>query len=303
MVLVLAIAAALALVLTARILAEQLFAEPPAIPLPRSWTVEKNGVRVTVELERNPMPGGELTWATATVTNVGADDVAWLHDGCAVAVYIWGPMEGASWRPGQTQVGVAANYKSAALRQLGVEDGAVVIRFTPERFVNKKGSYGCSDIGITETLEPGKSIVERARWDGVAGQLLGAPPTGFVELTGSFRYFWRAAMGEPPDVTTALIDVPVPALIDSQVPPIIHPAEAIDAALLDARLVDVLERRKIGHANEPIVRFDPTIGTWQVGLLDHGDQPRAHLVLIEGATGRHLGFIDRPWNFDVDGFP
>jgi len=258
---------------------------------------------MTIELERNPMSAGEPTWATATVTNVGADDVAWLHDGCAVAVYLWGPMQGTTWRPGRPQVGIAANYKSAALKQLGIEDGAVVVRFTPERFVKKKGSYGCADIGITEMLAPGGSIVERARWSGVAGLLLGPPPTGFIELTGSFRYFWREAKGEPPDVTKAVLDAPVPAWIENDVAAVLHPAEAIDAALLDGRFVDVLDRRDLGNANEPIVRFDPATGMWQIGLLDHGQQPRAHIVLVDGASGRQLGFADRPWTFEVDGFP
>lgn len=302
-VLVLAIAAALALVPTMRILAEQLVADTPAIPLPRSATVEKDGVRVTIELERNPMPAGQPTWATATVVNIGADDVAWLHDGCAVAVNLWGSMQGATWRPGRTQVGVAANFKSAAFKQFGLKDGAIVVDFTPEKYINKKGSYGCADIGITETLPPGGSIVERTRWSGVAGLQLGPPPTGFVELTASARYFWREARGEPPDVTKALIDVPLPAWIENDVTAVLHPSEAIDVALLDPRLVDVLERRKIGNANEPIVQFDPTTGSWQIGLLDHGEQPRAHLVFVDGASGLQLGFLERPWNFDVDGFP
>ena len=55
---------------------------PPG-PLARIAMIEANGVRVTIELERNPMPAGEPTWVTTTVTNTGRDDVIWLHGACA----------------------------------------------------------------------------------------------------------------------------------------------------------------------------------------------------------------------------
>lgn len=275
----------------------------PDDALPRSATVEKNGVRVTFELERNPMPAGEATWATSTVTNIGDDDVTWFHDGCAVAVNTWGPAVGARWRPGREHVGIAGEYKSFTLDQAGTKDGTVLVAFTPEAFVGRKGTYGCTDIGIGDVLKPGASITEKARWSGVAGELLGPPPTGAVALTASFRYYWREARGEPEDITSELIDVPVPVWIDGTGGAILHPAEAIDVALLDPRFIAVLESRDFRNANEPIIRFDSSASVWQVGLLDHGEQPRVHLVLIDGVSGQNVGFLERDWDFDVDGFP
>lgn len=69
--------------------------------LRRSATVEQDGVRLRVELERNPMPAGEPTLIRTTVKNVGKDDLRWSHDGCAIAVGVWGEMVDVAWRPGE----------------------------------------------------------------------------------------------------------------------------------------------------------------------------------------------------------
>jgi hypothetical protein len=51
-------------------------------------------------------------------------------------------------------------------------------------------------------------------------------------------------VGEPADLLAApAIEVPLTAWIDGRVGGIIHPAEPIDAALLDSRLIDILERQ------------------------------------------------------------
>jgi hypothetical protein len=276
----------------------------PAEALLRASTIEQDGVRVTIELERNPMPAGEATWVSTTVTNVGSDDMVWFHDGCAVAVGVGGTMAGTKWRPGiGGQRGAALEYRSFALERLGVDDGSISIRFTEEARVGQKGTYGCSDIGIGDKLEPGDSIEQRARWDGSAGTLLGPPPTGLVRLTGSFRYYWREAAGEPENITTGVVDLPLDAWIEQSGPGGIHPAEAIDIALSDVRLANLLESRDLWNANEPLIRFDPSDSVWQVGLLEHGDRPFVHLVLVDGATGTLRGWVERSWDFDVDGFP
>jgi hypothetical protein len=46
-------------------------------------------------------------------------------------------------------------------------------------------------------------------------------------------------------------------------------------------------------------------GVYQIGMLESGDQPiaRVHLVLVDAVTGENVGFVERDWNYDVDGFP
>jgi hypothetical protein len=67
--------------------------------------------------------------------------------------------------------------------------------------------------------------------------------------------------------------------------------------------VDVLEHRDFRNSNEPVIRFDPVGSIWEIGLLDYGDQPRVHFVLVDGASGQIVGFAERAWDFDVDGYP
>ncbi len=179
---------------------------PASLPigaLPRIASVERDDVRLTVELDRNPLSIGEPTWATATVTNTGTDDLVWFHDGCAVAVGIGGTLDGVSWRRGAAQTSKALAFKHDALSGQEIEDGTINLRFEPERFVGKT-RYGCGDIG---------------------------------------------------------------------------------------------------HGNEAVLRFDPGATAWQVGLLDHGDHPVVHLLTIDSRTAVVTGFVEREWDFDVDGYP
>jgi hypothetical protein len=89
---------------------------------------------MTIELERNPMPAGEPTWSTSTITNTGPDNLVWFHDGCADAVYVKGLMEGTTWRPGvKDQTGAALEYRKFALESIGVDHGEVWIVFQPAR--------------------------------------------------------------------------------------------------------------------------------------------------------------------------
>jgi hypothetical protein len=280
----------------------------PSGPLDTTASASLNGVQVTIELERNPMPAGESTWVTTTVTNTGADDLIWSHGPCThpTTVTVGGTVDGQNWRDGGDQIGASLRFRSMALAQAGVADGAIVVSFLPEAFVGKKGTYGCGDVALESSLAPGKSIKQRARWDGEAGTLLGPPPTGQVALVGSFRDFWRRSGGEPTDLYTApAIEVPLTVWIDGRVQGIIHPGEAIDAALRDQRLVAILETRDLGNANIPVLRYDPVAAVWEVGLLEdnYGGEPQVHLVIVDGHTGEIRQFVERTWNFNVDGFP
>jgi hypothetical protein len=280
----------------------------PSGPLDTIASASLNGVQVTIEFERNPMPAGESTWVTTTVTNTGADDLIWSHGSCThpTTVTVGGTVDGQNWRDGGDQNGASLRFRSMALAQAGVADGAIVVSFVPEAFVGKQGTYGCGDMALESSLAPGKSNKQRARWDGEAGTLLGPPPTGQVALVGSFRDFWRRSGGEPTDLSTApAIEVPLTVWIDGRVQGIIHPAEAIDAALRDQRLVAILETRDLGNANSPVLRYDPVAAVWEVGLLEdnYGGEPQVHLVIVDGHTGEIRQFVERTWDFNVDGFP
>ncbi|HEX2756061.1 MAG TPA: hypothetical protein VHM48_11385 [Candidatus Limnocylindrales bacterium] len=67
----------------------------------------------------------------------------------------------------------------------------------------------------------------------------------------------------------------------------------------------VLASRDLRNGNEGVLRFDPRTGTYQVGMLESGSLPvsRAHLVLVNARTGDIVGFVERDWDYAVDGFP
>jgi hypothetical protein len=84
---------------------------PPSIPsdvLPRAATTEADGVRVTIELERNPMPAGEPTWIDKTITNTGLDPV--IYYPCGDSVSVSGLIPGLPWRPGRDLPEPAKNW-------------------------------------------------------------------------------------------------------------------------------------------------------------------------------------------------
>ena len=52
-------------------------------------TATRDDIRVTVTLQRNPLPAGELSWVKTKVENIGDTNVTWFHGGCATPVGSW----------------------------------------------------------------------------------------------------------------------------------------------------------------------------------------------------------------------
>jgi len=269
--------------------------------LPSTAAHEERGIRVSVVLDRNPLQAGQVTWATLEVRNVGTDDLVWFHDGCSIPVRLWGEMTDATWRPGVEQTGPAADFKRMATRRYASPEGTVVIDFVPEPFIGR-GSYGCTDTGFTEYLEPGETRVQRAQWNGMAGRRLGLPPSGPVRLTVRADYYWRATDPEPEDITTTTLTFEMPAWIESgRDPRLLHPPEVVDAAVADPEfMAQIVPRLPSGH--DPVLQFVVAAGAWEVGLLGY-DRRTYYLALVAPRSGEVLGLIERPWDPDVDGFP
>jgi hypothetical protein len=279
-------------------------ATPPA-DLLLADSVERDGVRLTLEVERNPMPSGQWTRALATVTNVGSDNLVWFHDGCANPVWISGELTGQHWRPGFAQfVGKVAAFQERAVHD-ATFDGAIRLGFLEEKWIGE-GTHGCADIGMRDVVAPGDSLTAERVWDGQASGRLIPPPGGPATLTAAFGYYWR---GDPNESRTmdgmATLELELPTWIERPAREFIHPAEAIDVALLDRRLQGVIAARDLWNANENLLRFDIERGVWEVGLLDHHGNGAGtlHAVEVDGRTGVRVRWVERPWDFDVDGYP
>ena len=282
--------------------------QPTAVPLaaippdlPTTATVEGNGVRLTIELERNPMPAGQPTRITTTITNTGGDAVVYVP--CGEIVYVSAAGVGPPWRPGRNLPDPAMIWKTYLLDHQGLqsEDRYVLFFAAGQTGV----SSGCGDVAHVTSLAPGRTVHERQRWDGYAFRQLAPPPTARIELLGTFEFDRGDPLAEHPPEDRKHLEVHLDTWIAGQPDPLLDPAEAVDIALTDPRLTGLLASRDLRNGNEGVVRFDPKTGGYQIGMLDSGNLPvsRAHLVLVDARTGEIGGFVERDWNYQVDGYP
>lgn len=265
-------------------------------------TIEEDGLRISITLDRNPMPAGEVTGATYRVKNVGPTSANWTSDGCESPVGLNGEMTGIRLHPGIQATAQGSRFKFLALHD--VEDGIVRIGFVPERFLGR-GTYGCGDIAIGHELKPGQQITRRGFWDGAVSRRHGPPPTGAVRLTGWAGYFSRMHDGEETPlgdngVLRPVLDAWITAGHD---PAWLDLPEVVDAALADPQLQAWLDKVEIGNASEPVAWWDAELGLWQIGILRYYVQPGLWLVLVDPLTGAVTGHVERDWDPDVDGFP
>ena len=273
----------------------------PTIPadLSRIAVVEQDGVRIKIELERNPMPAGEVTWVTKTIENVGEDPIQYFP--CGEAMSVIGQLRDRPWRSGAELPNLEAVWKKYLLDQLTVQDGRRQVLFLPAGLTGS--SSGCGDIAFVEILAPGKALRERSRWDGLTFRRLAPPPTSTIDLVGSFAYAHAARVDvEAPRLE---IDVHLEAWIDGRPDAYLEPGEVADVALRDPRLTATLAARDLHNGNEGVLIFDPVSAKYQVGMLESGNLPvaRAHLLTIDAVTGEIEGWVERDWDYAVDDFP
>jgi hypothetical protein len=207
------------------------------------------------------------------------------------------------WRPGRDLPEPANDWKEYLISVQGVRTTDRSVLFLPQG--QDGSSSGCGDIGYTESLAAGAAIHERARWDGFAFRGLGPPPTARLDLVGTFKFDRGDPRVEHPPENRRLLEVHLDTWISGLPDQFLDPAEAADIALTDPRLTAILASRDLRNGNEGVCRFDPAAGVYQIGMLESGDLPvsRAHLVLVDARTGVIVGFVDRDWNYKVDGYP
>jgi hypothetical protein len=277
---------------------------PPTGPLPLTAVAEKDGVRVRITLEHDPMPALALTRITTEVRNLGSDTLHWQSDGCATSVDISAEMTGSAWRPGVEQQDVAKQFKDYALDHVFRTDplSPPSLRFVPPEMVDK-GSYACADVGIDHEIAPGNTIEAVRVWDGAAGLRWGPPPTGAVTITGTFDSYWRGAKAPSPS-RTGRLDVRLDAWVSGGADATwLSPPEVADAALADPAFAAYLATQRIGDGRSIILWYRPELDLWEVGVLAWHDAPtpQMHLVLVDPHSGAIVQTVDRRWDEDLDG--
>ncbi len=281
-------------------------APPTAVPLaaippdlPTRATVEGNGVRLTIELERNPMPAGQPTWVRTTIKNTEHDAVVYYP--CGEAVPVGATIADLPWRPGKNLPNPAMSWKKDLTGGQGLEDGRRVLFFVAGE---DGAASGCGDIGHVATIAPGATFRERVRWDGLTFRRLNPPPTASIDLVGSFSFDRGDPDVEHPPEDRHLLEAHLDTWIAGQPGVLIDPAEAVDIALTEPRLTALLATHDLRNGNGGVLLFDPKTGVYQIGLIEENvPVAQAHLVLVNARTGGIVGFVERNWDFQVDGFP
>ena len=243
------------------------------------------------------MPAGQPTWVRTTIKNTGHDPV--IYYPCGEAVTVGATIADLPWRPGADLPNPAMDWKKDLTGGQGLEGGRRVLFFIAGQ---DGAASGCGDIGHVATIASGATFLERVRWDGLTFRRLNPPPTASIDLVGSFSFDRGDPNIEHPPEDRHLIEVHLDTWIAGQPDALLDPAEAVDIALTDPRLTSLLVTHDLRNGNQGVLRFDPKTGVYEVGLLE-SDSLQVHLVLVNARSGEMVGFVERSWNVQVDGFP
>lgn len=284
-------------------------ASRPSSPTPpsdlRTAAVRRHdGIRVRVELQRNPLVAGEPSWVRVTVTNTGTDVVTWFHDGCALAAWVGGESQ-VPWAEGRRLPAQAQMFKQYAL---GTFNGQPLppasIRYVPAEMLGA-GSYGCADIGMTDRIKPGGKLRQTLWWSGYTDVNRALPPSGPMLIKATAAYYWRGTR-EPDDIPDQAIDLALDAwVVGGTGVDRLSPAEVVDAAVADPAFAAFLETQPLANGREEIAWYDAGADAWEVGVMPwyETEPPRIRGVRIHPVTGEVLGPLDRPWDEEADGAP
>jgi hypothetical protein len=298
-----ALTAGSVVLVAALVLSLPVVAQTEPLVLARSVTVEEDGIRLSMSMERNPVVAGEPVWITTKLTNTGEDDLISYNGRCDAAVYVTGEMKDQVWRDGLPpgpQDYEDFKYYTTRWRI----DGGPTIRLEiePKGSIGT-GGYGCSEMGWSDHIPPGKTLTDRSRWDGYAQWQLALPPSGLATITADLASYKRAGdSGRPRKSISASLDVLV---VDGLPEDRLHPMEIVDAAVADPELAPLL---RLTDGKTAIVQYDADLDLWYVGVLeDAGRTPYWELRftggLVDPVTGEVTAIIERPWILGQDPAP
>ena len=261
--------------------------DPPDDSLPKRASVERDGVRVTIQIGDNPLRSGQRTVIEATIKNTGRDTLHWMVDGCGVNVWPHVDLPGAQWRSSAVATTPQLRAYSTYL-QLGARlDLPNRLEFEPGWLFGRR-HYGCADLGIPRSLKPGASTTDELIWSGQSRDRLGPPLTSPAVVTAKFARWWRGdAEDAPPN------QKPIIVTLDSRVtggpaPEFLSPAEAIDAALADPAFTQWIITKPFTDDRDVVVEYDPDVNVWMIGMIhDRDNQPSLrHMALVDPLTGK-----------------
>jgi len=266
---------------------------PPAA-LPLVAVVERDQVRLTIALDRNPMASGEEAWITTRLENLASTDLVWIRNNCTFTTWITADSSSV-WRPGVPQPGNAGLFKAKALEDSGPGASRARLVFVPEDYLHAGSThFGCPEQRQVTEVAAGEAIEQRARWDGILDAGFGHPVAGPYEILGMTQgTFSRSATGEP--AIAAPTEVRLSAwVIDGRDPALLQPPEVIDAALGSESFLEYLTDARLTPSYYGRVRYDASSDHWLVGLIN-ATTLRGLAATIDPIDGAVLEVADGRW--------
>ncbi|MDQ3880704.1 MAG: hypothetical protein M3295_06505, partial [Chloroflexota bacterium] len=230
---------------------------PLATPQPLSATVEEDGIRVTLELERDAIGLGDHVWASVSVENIGTDAVIWGHSGspsCAFPADVGArPPSQAPFEYGSTW---GDNFDDGndldILKDVVVNTRYVsAYPFVPEPLLGPGSIDLCTADLRSDQLEPGDRLTVRAVWDGEGLEDGMPPPAGTYTVIASFEYFGRGEPGRSAFLSSSnkAVTAELPLIVDGPTRDLLSQGEAFDRIAMDPGFTAYFE--------------EPPPGTWR----------------------------------------
>lgn len=197
----------------------------------------RDGVRVTLSLERSPLPSAQRTRALVVIDNLSGNVRNWAGGGCGFpATVTIRTASDVHPDPGVEWPGAAGQFKRLASPGSDPSNDGP---FIDERFADDPASLICPANLTINHLAPGQRLEMRAVWDGEIATV--AAPAGPAVVDAEFPYLGEVPEGvDPFDVAKPII-----VTIDTEVVgagiALLSANQIIDAALADERFAAWVE--------------------------------------------------------------
>jgi hypothetical protein len=197
----------------------------PPEPSPDPVTVARDGLVVTLAVDRPTLPAAGRTWVSVSVENTSSEVRLWRGGGCnPLADITIRTATAVTPEPGRNWDGLAATFKDLLAQANQASDTGF---FEDERFVDQVAGVVCpADLGVNQ-ISAGQRLEMRAAWD---GEIQGVPaPPGPARIVASFPYLGAAGKPDAPEPIEATVKV---AIANPGIR-LLSRGQAIDAALGD----------------------------------------------------------------------
>ena len=224
-------------------------------------------------------PGATGASVTVTLENVGARTLRWSTYGCETILSV-GARMGSVWAEGAEHPRPFGSFKEMVLEEYQGATGVIALLTSSSPFHDLEG-LACPDVVLAHHLEPGERVQAMVQVAGRAFGPNGPAPAGPVVLFANLHDWYRGPLQtgfiDPPSIEVELSA----ELRDGRSVALLSASQAIDVALGDATVQDILIRNPMLRDYEPFsIAYDELTLQWRLVLTDTQSNAGAHAVTI-----------------------